>query len=153
MKKITQLATLICLSLGWASYASAQITITTADMPTTTTQVIRATDTTTAPSPGSPSASSQNWNYASLKKQKVQSIMFMAPSATKYSSKFPGANLADSVVGTNGYNYFSSTAGQFAVTGAEQIVFYSGYYFQFELDLNPYFLQSNLPATYGAMDN
>jgi len=138
-----------------ATQASAQITITSADIPAAGASVVLAKDSASiAFTPGNPSSSSQAWSFGGLVNQKASTVLFMAPSATKYSSYFPTANLADSTIGGNGYYYFNSSSSTFAVTGTEEIIAVPslGVSFQVFVPLNPNFTQSNLPASYGAKD-
>jgi hypothetical protein len=150
MKKTTLFSNiavaLVCGIFSAKSYA--QITISQTDMPSAGLTVITATDSTSGYMPGNPSASAQVWNFAALNHQKTANISFMAPSSTKYAAKFPTATLADSTAGVIGYDFFIVNSGEFAVEGSEQIVTYSGYYFQVEINLAPVFVQSNLSATY-----
>ena len=152
MKKTTLFSNIaVALVCGIFSVkSSAQIIITTTDMPYAGLTVITATDSTSGYTPGNPNFSkAQTWNFGVLNHQKTAHVSFMAPSSTKYSSVFVGANLADSTIGSIGYDFFTNNSGEFAVEGSEQIVTYSGYYFQVEINLSPVFIQSNLPATIG----
>ena len=156
MKKTTQLCSLVFAALvAVTSQVTAQITITQSDMPYSGLKVITATDSTSGYLPGNPSATAQTWNFNALNHQKTASISFMPPSSTKYSSDFPGANLADSTIGTIGYNFFTVNSTEFAVEGVEELVTDATYgiTFQIEINLNPEFVQSNLPATYGDIIN
>jgi hypothetical protein len=156
MKKITKWCMLPILGVAaMATQASAQIHITSADIPSVGTSVVLAKDSASISFvPGNPSVSSQTWNFGSLVDQKSSTVLFMAPSTTKYSSYFPSANLADSTIGGNGYYFFNSSSSVFAVTGSEEIINVPslGVSFQVFVPLNPNFTQSNLPATYGTKD-
>jgi hypothetical protein len=154
MKKITFLSgiAIVFASGVFTSNAFGQITITSTDMPSAGLTVITATDSTSGYVPGNPSAFAQTWNFGSLNHQKTATVNFMAPSSTKYAANFPGANLADSTIGAIGFNFFTVNSTEFAVEGSEQIVTNAKYgvKFQVEINLNPLFVQSNLPATYNS---
>jgi hypothetical protein len=160
MKKITQVCVLAFVSL-MATRASAQITLSSADLPHAGLTLVTATDSTSAFMAG-PAGASQSWNFGTAKKQLTSEIMFMLPSATKYSSvpAFTKANLCDSTAGKtntgaaiNGYNFFNINSNVFEVEGSEQIVPYktSGITvtFQVELSLDSEFVQAQLPGVYG----
>ncbi len=151
MKKNTLLSgmALVAGLFALSPRASAQITITQADLPTTPLTVITDSDGSTKPLPLGPSASAQSWDFSHLQKQKTKTINFMTPGATPYGSTFSSANLADSTYGGNGYNFFSAGSSQFAVEGAEENQLVSGDNFKIEINLAPEFVQANLPATYG----
>jgi len=152
MNKITKLFFLPVASVAlFAAQASAQITLTSADLPTTGLSVISAMDSTSSYMPGSPSASAQTWNFGALNHEKISTISFMAPSSTKYSSKFSGAdNLADTTSGMAGYYFFDNSVSQFAVQGVEEVVAGpASTTFQVFINLNPVYVQATLPATYG----
>ena len=154
MKKITQVCGLALISLlGFTGNASAQITITNADMPTAGLTVITAVDTPSVYTPGPASATTQYWNFSGLKKARTMTVAFMNPSSTKYASVFSTATLADSTYHGSGNNFFVVNSTEFAVEGSEEIVNYSGFNFQVELNLKPMFVQSTLPATYGTKCN
>lgn len=150
MKKNILLHTFVAL-LGMftiTSQAGAQIILKQADIPAIGTTAKIATDSTTKLSPGSPSASSQTWDFSTLLTQDTARYIFVDPSTTKYASIFTSANLADSIIGTEGYTYFHTDSTVFSVVGSEQIVPYQSYKFHIEMNLNPPFVQSTLPATY-----
>lgn len=154
MKKFTKLCSLLILGFA-ATQASAQsITITSADMPVAGNQVVTAMDSTSGYAPGGPSASAQAWNFGGLSKQKTATVIFTAPSSTQYSGVFGGANLADSTVGAVGYYFLTSNSTDFEVVGTEEIINAAslGVSFQIEINLNPAFVQSPLPATYKTTD-
>ncbi|HTB32512.1 MAG TPA: T9SS type A sorting domain-containing protein [Bacteroidia bacterium] len=153
MKNITFLSGL-ALFAGLSVFtvrASGQITIDQTDMPSVGLTVITDSDGTSKPSPGLKSASAQYWDFSTLKKQQAKTVEFMAPSSTPYASTFSTANLADSTLGGNGYTFFDITSSNFSATGAEEIVVANSTPFLVEINLNPYFEQSALPATYGSI--
>jgi hypothetical protein len=152
MKKLTLIAGIGMVTglMAFVSNLSAQITIDYTDLPYAGLKVITEKDSTgLTVTPGNASSTAQAWDFSSLVKQKAATIVFMLPSATKYASAFPSANLADSTYGGNGYNFFDTSAISFAAEGAEEIVVAGGNNFQIELNLNPTFIQSGLPGTYG----
>jgi len=154
MKKLTLLSGIAIVGgiLAVSTKSSAQITITQADLPSAGLTV--TTDSAGSPglAPGNPSATAQFWDFSSLVNEKAHTINFMAASSSPYGSvaAFAPANLADSTVGGNGYNFFSTTASNFSVVGAEQIQKFTTYSFQIEIGLIPEFEQSGLPGTYGS---
>ncbi len=150
MKKFTKLCLVPILGfVAFATHVSAQITITSADLPSAGLTVTTATDSTSGYLPGNPSASTQTWNFGVLKHQKTAHVIFKAPGS--WTSVFPGSNLEDSTVGVTGGNFLSNTSSVFSVVGSRQIVVpISGYTFDVRMKLSPVFVQANLPATYGA---
>ncbi|HTB32287.1 MAG TPA: T9SS type A sorting domain-containing protein [Bacteroidia bacterium] len=150
MKKLTFLSgiALIAGFAGFQSNVSAQITLDQSDLPSVGFSVVIDSDGVSKPSPGVTNTSSaQNWDFSGLLKQKSKTDVFMAPTSTKYSGVFTTANLADSTIGGNGYNFFNIGATDFTVVGAEEVVSFSGNSLQIEINLNPTFNQSDLPAT------
>ncbi len=150
MKKIY---TLISLSLiGAFTYkAEAQITVTTADMPSIGTTFVTGHDTAKSSlsklSPGSKGAS-VTWNYGSLPTSYRDTTVFVNPTATSYGASFAGSNLADSVFGTAGYNYINSSGAAFNIVGSEQSI--QGV--MVAVAFNPNITELNLPANYGDVD-
>jgi len=162
MKKITQLSAIV-LSGFFAMQTSAQITLSSSDLPHIGLTVMTATDSTSSFLPG-PAGASQSCDFSTAKKQLTDKIMFLDPSTTKYASVFSKANLCDSTAGKtntgaaiNGYTFFNINSSVFEVEGSEQIVPYktSGITvtFQVEINLNPEFVQANLPGVYGETFN
>lgn len=150
MKKITLLSGLALISsLLFTGRSSGQITIDQTDMPYVGLTVVTDSDGTSKPSYG-PKGGPQVWDFSGLQKQQAKTILFMAPGSTQYSSAFPSANLADSTIGGNGYNFFNISAGNFEAVGAEEIVIANATPFQIEMNLAPPFEQSSLPATLGS---
>ncbi|MEO6901828.1 MAG: T9SS type A sorting domain-containing protein [Bacteroidia bacterium] len=88
MKKILLLSFSI-----FALAAGAQITITTADMPTAPKQYLQTIDTLPKITIGSAGAN-QIWSMSVLKDQKKDTLSLLAASATPYAAMFPTANLA-----------------------------------------------------------
>jgi hypothetical protein len=149
MKKYYTLLTLTILSyLPFAAKSYAQITITDADMPSIGTTFVTAYDTTSSVlntlTPGSAGAS-VTWNFGSLTTSYTTTDILVAPKNTPYAASFKNANLADSVVGTVGYNYISSTVDSFNIVGSEQLV--KGV--MIAAALNPPITELKFPAQYG----
>ncbi|MGP8216113.1 MAG: T9SS type A sorting domain-containing protein [Bacteroidia bacterium] len=153
MKKITRLFILPFIGLvAFATQASAQITITQNDMPTSGLTVVSGVDSTSGFTPTAASSSAQTWNFSTLKAKHFYTTNFMLPSATAYASVFTSATLADSTLDSIGHYFFDVSGSQFAVVGSEQItsstVSGSTYKFHVEMPLSPAYVQSYLPATY-----
>jgi hypothetical protein len=112
MKK---LFTLLLLSLALIS--KAQITITTADLPTAGSSYILATDTnyTDLISPG---GANQTWNYSQLVNNGQDTLSFQAAAGTPYSSSFPGATLAVNSPADSVWAYFVSNTNGLYLKGA-----------------------------------
>jgi len=150
MKKLTFLFAVTFISglLTLINHASAQITLDQADLPSVGLTVVVDSDGTTKPSPGIANiVSPQVWNFSGLLRQKSKTDLFVAPTSTAYSGVFTTSNLADSTIGGNGYNFFNTSATNFSVVGAEEIETMDGYNFQIEINVNPPFEQSALPAS------
>lgn len=90
MKKIILLFLIAFISAEWSS---AQITITSADLPQAGYTYLTYTDTTPAISLGTPGASSQNWNFSSLSGDYPSVPTFDSTSATTYASIFFQSNI------------------------------------------------------------
>ncbi len=76
-----------------AEWSSAQITITSADLPQAGYTYLTSTDTTPSISLGTPSASSQSWNFNSLSQDYPSVPTFGLTSATPYASAFSASNI------------------------------------------------------------
>ena len=152
MKKIYTLIGLSIIgSLAFSSKADAQITITTADMPSIGTTFVTGYDTIQSSisklAPG-PKGASVTWNFGSLPVSYRDTTLFVNPSTTSYAAAFSGSNLADTVLGTAGYNYVNSSSTAFNVVGSEQSI--QGV--MVAVAFNPNVTELNLPATYGNVD-
>jgi hypothetical protein len=149
MKKFYLLFNLVVLSLfAFPGNSSAQITVTSADMPAIGNKFVNGHDTLTSsvskitiPAMGA----SMSWNYSFLPTTYQDTDSFVNPSATPYASSFPSANLADSTYGTAGYNYINGTVGSFLIEGTVQSI--QG--LNTIIPFNPAVLELNLPAHYG----
>lgn len=123
MKKSLLSITLFCFGiLG----ASAQITITTADVATASKIIYQETDTLPAILVGSPAATSQTWNMSALKTGTKDTLSFLnanwVPNAT-----FPTANLVMKQGYQNNYSYLTnSSTGLFTVGNTANVDFGSG---------------------------
>jgi len=120
-------------------------------MPAVGTTFVTAYDTTaTAVSVLSPGVKGANviWNFASLHTSYRDTSVFVAPSSTPYAASFAGANLADSVFGTPGYNYLNSSSSILSIVGSEQNA--QGY--MVAVVFNTPITELNLPAHYGDID-
>lgn len=88
-KTILLIATAVFLTEG----SSAQITITSADLPQAGYTYMTYTDTTPSISLGTPGANSQNWNFSALTPDYPSVPTFGLTSTTSYASIFPSSNL------------------------------------------------------------
>lgn len=147
MKNFTRLAGTALSLLFFTTTSSEQITITQSDMPQAGNNIVIDSDLAPKVTPGN-AGPSQNWNFTALRDTVSEIIDFMTAGSTPYASSFPGSNLADSMVGYPGYNYFSSQSGSFSAVGGMPIIM--GY--PVTVHFNPYYTQITLPATYGATD-
>jgi len=90
MKKIILL---FVAAVFFAEESSAQITITSADLPQAGYTYLTNTDTTPSISLGTPSANSQSWNFSSLTSDYPSVPTFGLTSTTPYSSIFSASNI------------------------------------------------------------
>ena len=95
----------------------AQITITTADLPTAGSSYILASDTvyTDVISPGGPN---QVWNYSQLVNHGQDTFLFQSAAGTPYASTFSSATLANNNPNDSIWAYFISNAGGLYLNGA-----------------------------------
>jgi hypothetical protein len=146
MKKIY---TVIGLAiLGLTSYnAGAQITLTTADMPSVGKIFQNNFDTLASSvnklSPGGKGAA-VTWSYGGVPISYEQADSIVLPSTTPYASQFGAANLADTTFGTIGYTYFNNSSSSFLVIGTEQSI--NGY--TAGIVFNPAMTELNFPGNY-----
>jgi len=146
MKKFYSLVGLAFL--GFISYnAGAQITLSSADMPSVGKSFQNDFDTLTSSvnklNPGG-SGASVTWNYAAVPMSYNQGDSIVAPSATPYASTFTTANIADTTFGNAGYTYFNGSSSSFLVIGAEQNI--QGY--MVGVVFKPSVTELNFPGTY-----
>ena len=152
MKKIYSLLSMVIIaSLPFSGKVTAQITLTSADMPAIGNKFVNAYDTLKSSvsvlTPGG-SGASVTWTYNTLPTSYRDTMAFVNPTSTPYSASFPTATLADSIYGTVGYTYFNSTVSSFSVVGIVQSI-------QGNLAvaaLNPSFVQLNFTTAYGNTD-
>ena len=102
MKK---LLTLFLLSI--ALIGNAQITITTADLPTAGSSYITVTDTLYS-AIISPGGAAQVWNYSQLLNHDQDTLTFQSAAGTPYQPNFPGATLATNSPLDSAWAYFLS---------------------------------------------
>lgn len=148
MKK---LLTILLLSI--AMIGKAQITITTADLPTAGTNYILASDTlyTDIISPGGPN---QVWNYSQLTNHGQDTLLFQSAAGTPYVSNFPGATMAVNSTTDSVWAYFISNPNGLYLKGAYT---YSvggiGGVSNIALVYNPAQIYAPAPFTYGSSRN
>jgi len=149
MKKIYLLFNLVVVSLfAFSGNSSAQITVTSADMPAIGNKFVNDHDTVktstskiSVPTMGA----SMSWNYNFLPTTYQDTDSFVNPSSTPYASSFPSANLADSTYGNAGYNYWNGTGSSFSIEGTVQNIAGATAIIPF----SPAVLELNLPAHFG----
>jgi hypothetical protein len=148
MKK---LFTLFLLSV--ALIGNAQITITTADLPTAGSSYILASDTlyTDIISPG---GANQVWNYSQLTNHGQDTLSFQSAAGTPYLSNFPGATMAVNSPTDSVWAYFISNPNGLYLKGAYT---YSvggiGGVSNIALVYNPAQIYAPTPFTYGNTRN
>lgn len=148
MKK---LLTILLLSI--AMIGKAQITITTADLPTAGSSYILASDTlyTDIISPGGPN---QVWNYSQLMNHGQDTLLFQSAAGTPYVSNFPGATMAVNSPADSVWAYFISNPNGLYLKGAYT---YSvggiGGVSNIALVYNPAQIYAPTPFTYGSSRN
>lgn len=151
MKKLTFLSG-IAIVAGLTTFlpkVSAQaITLDQSDLPSPGLTVVIDSDGITSPSAGvSQIATAQFWDFSQLKKQKSKTDLFQTV-PSKYAATFSStSNVCDSTIGGNGYNFFNTSPTNLTVVGAEEIQTALSTSLQIEINLNPTFQQSALPAT------
>lgn len=96
--------TLLILSIALCGITNAQITLTQSDIPPVGTVAIDVNDDTVTTSPGSAGAN-QTWNLTTLKNKSQDTITFINPSSSPYTSIYPTANVATLYSGSNIYSY------------------------------------------------
>ena len=155
---------LLCFAIFiYATTANSQITITGADMPQAGVSVMTATDTVNSVNLGSPSASSQSWNFSSLNPSYYNFPFYGLTSTTPYASAFLASNIytygpaafysslyGAAPVGSQGLNkgymYWKSDNTGLNVVGFRAD---SGAYSNINVLENPKELLIGAPATYG----
>lgn len=100
-----------------ASAASAQITITTADVAPVYTVIYQANDTMPSVTVGS-AGSNQTWSYTALVNHREDTLTFTMPAFTPYAAAFPNANLCAMNGATgNSYTYLNNSAAELNIHG------------------------------------
>ena len=148
MKK---LLTLFLLSIAFTG--NAQITITTADLPTAGSNFITATDTLYS-SIISPGGAAQVWNYSQLVNHVQDTLAFQSATGTPYVSNFPGATLAANSPLDSVWAYFLSNTNGLYLKGAYTYsVAGIGGVSNVALVYNPAQIYIPTPFTYGSSRN
>jgi hypothetical protein len=125
-----------------SAIASAQITITSADLPVVGLAFTRAVDDNyVAAIP--PGGAAQTWNYSSLLNTYVDTVAFMPVAGTPFAAQFPTANLASYDPSSGTYAYFTSNTTGFYQNGATDTSLAAGY-----VAFNPAYLFIPTPFTY-----
>lgn len=123
--------------------ASAQITVTQADIASIGTVVKQARDSVPTVMPG-PAGANQTWNFSTLMSHEVDTLTFTNPAWTPNAASFPSSNLAvvfSPQFGNPGVSYLnSSPTGLWVLGEGDQSMI---------LDYNPDQLLIPFPATYG----
>jgi hypothetical protein len=133
--------TLIML-LFLAGAASAQITITQADLPVAgLAYTLAGDDTYSAPIPAG--GASQSWNYAGLNSLFLDTTAFIPAAGTPNAAMFPTANLASYDPNGGSYSYFITNANGFYSAGASDSSLPGG-----SLIFSPPYLYVPTPFTY-----
>ena len=143
--------TLFLLSLAIAS--KAQITITTADLPTVGSGYILATDTlyTDIISPG---GANQVWNYSQLSNHTQDTLLFQAAAGTPYVSNFSGATMAVNSPADSAWIYFLTNPNGLYLKGAYTYsVAGIGGVSNIALVYSPAQIYTPTPFTYGSTRN
>lgn len=146
---------------------SAQITITSADLPQAQYTYVTATDTTPTINNGAPFSSAQAWNFSSLMSDYPSVPTYGITSWTAYASAFPASNIYtygpaamySSLAGgspvnsqgmNKGYMFWKTDATGFWTVGFRAD---SGSYSNTNVTLNPFELLIGTPCTYGSAFN
>jgi hypothetical protein len=134
-------------------FSNAQITITTADLPSAGSSFITATDTLYS---GiiSPGGTAQVWNYSQLVNHSQDTFAFQSAAGTPYASNFPGSTLAANSPLDSVWAYFQSSANGMYLNG---VYTYSvvgvGGASNLALVYNPAQIYIPTPFTYGSTRN
>lgn len=134
---------------------NAQITITSADLPTIGLQVIRAVDDITQISPGNPGLN-QVWDFTNLMATKYDTTLYLPPQGQINSQNYPGAEMAISHLNGNitpywDYEYVRYDDQGMRYLGDEDMVtIFGAYTMAIHISCNPNPLNLQLPFTYGS---
>jgi hypothetical protein len=143
----------LLMAMCVTGFVNAQITITTADLPTAGSGYILATDTVFSDviSPGGPN---QVWNYSQLVNHNQDTLLFQAAAGTPYVSNFPGSTMAVNSPTDSVWAYFISNPNGLYLKGAYT---YSvggiGGVSNIALVYNPAQIYAPTPFTYGNTRN
>lgn len=125
MKKIYLFITTALSVVAFFSNTSAQITLTSADMPQIGNKFVNGYDTlpssVTRLNPGG-SGANVSWNFSTLPTSYRDTNIITSVASTPYAASFTTATEADSVYGTPGYNYVADSTNSFTVIGGVQSV-------------------------------
>jgi Secretion system C-terminal sorting domain len=135
------LLALFCLPF----FATAQITIISADMPQIGDAVVRHIDTLPTVTVG-PRGANQHWAMGNAVHHTTETTNVLAASATPYAASFPGANIAVTNDNVN-YAYISQTAASQLLKGAAGDLFGTGI---ISAPLNPDMTTHNFPRNYNS---
>jgi hypothetical protein len=142
---------LIALVIG---SASAQITITQADLPTIGLQVIRAVDNTTQINPGNPGLN-QVWDFTNLVPSVYDTTLYLPPQGQINYQNYPDADVAVKHLNGNpppywDYEYIRYTDQGIRYVGDEDMItIFGDFTMTIHITCNPNPLSLQLPFTYG----
>ena len=144
MKKITTKAWLIATVMLSAMLTSAQITITSDNVPVPGTNVLRGIDDLPVGlDPGTPGPG-KTWDFSPLFSEDIISYSYVNPLATPYPGYYPDANLAVHTSDT-AYSYLYYDQDIFEMEGL--VMFYQGETYAF--NYTPDLILLNFPFTFG----
>ncbi|MBC7865570.1 MAG: T9SS type A sorting domain-containing protein [Bacteroidia bacterium] len=135
---------LLCFS------ASAQITITQADLPTVNSFVITANDTLYSGTAGT-TGTNQVWNFPGLINHDIDTTGFVGPAGQMGASNFPTANMCIASPADSTWMYVNGSAGSFDVLG--YYTYDANFGGWLSLNFNPTYKYITLPSTYNTSFN
>jgi hypothetical protein len=144
MTKFIKIAVVAIITSLLTTPLVAQITITTADLPTPFLWWSTAIDT-AYQNPMLPGGSSAVWDYSNIQTNELDTIGFIPSSGTPYQANFPTANLYGFDVQTNTHTYFS--------TNANGLYFNGGVLNSTILAYNPPYIFMPTPFTFNNLRN
>lgn len=127
--KFFKISTLFAFLIFLTAFTSkAQITITESDMPQAGQVYIEPWDTLPTVNPGSAGAN-QVWNLSAINNDFNDTLFYLTPASTPYSSYFSSSNLAEKTVlggphavkGSYGYDYFNLSSGSNIMLGEYEV--------------------------------
>lgn len=145
---------LLLLSMFLPAALSAQITITSGDLPTIGLQVITAVDDVTQISPGNPGLN-QVWDFSNLIPTKYDTLLYLPMDGKPNAGAYPGAEMA--IKHLNGdmqidydYEYVRYSPEGLRYVGDEDLVtIFGDYKMAIHIATSPNPMQLRLPFTYG----